>query len=263
MDTQQEENLIAYALGILDGEEERELSRTVAANPALREQVLAFQRDAHSLALLAPPVAPPPALKQQLMARIATPPGRRAGASAERRPVLAWALALSLVAALGLGGWNVKLRSDVAALRAENSILAKTLDTERQTRTVLNEQLEAQNKAVRFLAGATTTERALAPTPDAPKARGTMYMQPGTVTAVLIIDGLPPLTPDRTYQFWLARDGKPVPSAIFNVDPSGHAQIVVTATSQVNDFQEVMVTIEPAAGSQQPTDGTVVLSGKL
>lgn len=264
MDTQHEEDLIAYALGILDGEEERELSRTIAANPALGDQVRAFQRDAHALAMLAPPVAPPPALKQQVMARIAaSAPGRPPRPSAERRGLASWGLGLALAAAIGLGGWNVKLRSDVAALRSENSTLAKTLESERTTRSVLSEQLEAQNKAVRFLAGATTTERVLSATPDAPNAKGTMYMQPGQVTAVLIIDGLPPLTPDRTYQFWLARDGAPVPNATFSVDANGHAQIVVTATSQVNDFQEVMVTIEPAAGSQQPSDGAVVLSGKL
>ena len=89
-------------------------------------------------------------------------------------------------------------------------------------------------------------------------------MEPGNPTAVLVVSGLQPLPADRTYQFWLARDGQePIPSDTFAVSADGSARIVITAEAQVNDFKQVMVTIEPAAGSSHPSDGAVVLAGNL
>ena len=176
-----------------------------------------------------------------------------------RRASLAWAAALTLV--IALGGWNITLRNENAALQDTNATLALNLNAERAR---LTERIARTDEAVRFLVSGTATARTLSPTEAAPKAVGTMYMQPGSPTAVLVVNGLQPLPADRTYQFWLAREGEPpVPSDIFRVGADGSARIVIAADAQINDFKQVMVTIEPAAGSSAPSDGAVVLAGNL
>lgn len=264
MDTQTEEILVSYALDILDEDERQAFEIQISRDPALRASVAAWRQRVHQLALSAPVLAPSPQVKQQLMARVRATkqPAVAASAQPSRWRSLAWGLTLALV--MGLGGWNISLRNQNAALQAENASLTNNIATERIARVRMTDQLVQADQAMDFLAAKTTTARVLSGTASAPSAAGTMYMQPGNRSAVLIIDGLEPLPAGRTYQFWLARaDGKPIPSDTFAVDANGHASLMIEANDAVNAFQQVMVTIEPAAGSSQPSDGAVVLSGNL
>jgi anti-sigma-K factor RskA len=263
MDSQLEESLIGYVLGLLDPDEQQAVEIQISKSPAVREELQALQQQVHQLALVAPLINPAPATRQALLARVgatkrkALPRGR-----VQPRASLAWAVALVLFVALG--GWNIGLRNENAQLKANNSALNRNLDDERLIRTRMAERVANADIAVEFLVSANTTSRSLAPTTTAPSAKGTMYMQPGKNTAVLVVDGLEPLPEDRTYQFWLARDnGVPIPSDTFKVDAAGHAQVVIQADAQVNDFKQVMITIEPAAGSALPSDGATVLQGNL
>jgi anti-sigma-K factor RskA len=264
MDTQTEEILVGYALDILDEDERQAFEIQISRDPTLRANVAAWRQHIHQLALGAPLVAPSPQVKQELLARVraAKRPAVAASAQPNRWRSLAWGVTLALV--MGLGGWNIALRNQNAALQAENVSLTDNIATERIARVRMTDQLAQAGQAMEFLAAKTTTARVLSGTESAPSAAGTMYMQPGNRSAVLIIDGLEPLPAGRTYQFWLAREnGQPIPSNTFDVDANGHASLMIEANDAVNMFQQVMVTIEPAAGSSQPSDGAVVLSGNL
>ncbi len=263
MDSQIEESLIGYVLGLLDPDEQQAVELQIAKNPAVRDQIQALQQHVHRLAFVAPVIKPAPATRQALMARVGATKRKAAPAvRVQQRSSLAWAVALMLLVALG--GWNIGLRNENAQLKINNSALSRNLDDERLIRTRMAERVANADIAVEFLVSSSTTSRSLTPTTSAPSAKGTMYMQPGKNTAVLVVDGLEPLPEDRTYQFWLARDnGVPIPSDTFTVDAAGHAQLVITADAQVNDFKQVMITIEPAAGSTLPSDGATVLEGNL
>lgn len=263
MDTHTEELLIGYVLDVLDPDERQTVETHISKNPALRSEIYLWQQQVHRLALQAPLVPPLPVTKQQLLARVrgSSRPALTAR-PAQRRASLAWVLALALVVALG--GWNIGLRNENAQLRANNIVLARNLDDERFLRGRMTERVTDADLAMELLVSQNTTSRTLAPTTAAPRASGTMYMQPGKTTAVLIVDGLEPLPANRTYQFWLASaNGVPVPSDTFNVSAAGHAQVVIKVHTQVNDFKQVMITIEPASGSSKPSNGTTVLEGSL
>lgn len=262
MDAQLEELLIGYALGILSLDEQQSVEIQIANNPLLRTKIQQLQRTVHQLALAAPRVQPKPIVKQQLLARARaskqTGPITR---PATRRLSLAWAAGLALL--IALGGWNIGLRSENNQLRTNVAGLEREVASERLRRVQADEQIAQAERAVAFVVAQTTTSRQLAGTEQSPKAVGTMYMQPGNQTAVLVVDGLAPLPEGQVYQFWLARAGQePIPSDQFSVNAAGHAQLVITADSQVNDFQQVMVTIEVAGGSQT-APGTTVLAGNL
>ena len=262
MDTQ--ELMIGYVLGILDAEEQYEAERLIARDGRIRSEVERLQDDIHLLAYAAPAVAPAPLVKERLFQRIHEQKQRvtlSAQPVATRQMNWAWALALTIVVALG--GWNVGLRNENVQLRDQNRLLAQQLDTTRETNNYLVGQMDTADEAIQFLVAPSTTSRALSGTASAPGASGIMYMQPGNQVAIVIVDGLQPLPEGNTYQFWLARVGEPpIPSDTFEVDADGHAQLVIQAVDEVNAFQQVMVTIEPSAGAN-PTPSTSVLEGNL
>jgi anti-sigma factor RsiW len=94
------------------------------------------------------------------------------------------------------------------------------------------------------------------------RARATMYMQPNNSQAVLVIEGMPRAAPGKIYQFWLAKPGIQVPSVTFDVTDEGLAVLQINAPAPVNQFDQVMVTIEQAGGATVPSD-EIVLSGAL
>jgi anti-sigma factor ChrR (cupin superfamily) len=63
----------SYALGTLGAEPAREVAQALAVDPLLAQEVAAFQEVAADLAHAKPLLAPPPALRQRLMASLATP----------------------------------------------------------------------------------------------------------------------------------------------------------------------------------------------
>ena len=90
----------AYALDALDADERAEFERALAASPELRDEVDAFAQSAAHLAEQAEPVAPPPSLKADLMARLdATPQVQVAADAAPAVPPVADASAVPPVAA--------------------------------------------------------------------------------------------------------------------------------------------------------------------
>jgi hypothetical protein len=73
---------------------------------------------------------------------------------------------------------------------------------------------------------------------------------------------MPHAEPGKVYQFWLAKPGVQVPSATFDVTDDGMAVVRIMAPTPVNQYDQVMVTIEQANGATLPSD-QIVLSGSL
>ena len=94
------------------------------------------------------------------------------------------------------------------------------------------------------------------------RAHATMYMQPNNPQAVLVIAGVPRVAPGKIYQFWLAKPGIQIPSATFDVTDHGLTVIQINAPAPVNQFDQVMITIEDTGGATLPSE-TIVLSGAL
>ncbi len=69
-----DEQIALYAIGALGEQERAEFERQLAASPELRARVAEERAAAMALMLSVEPIAPSPALKQKVMARIPTPP---------------------------------------------------------------------------------------------------------------------------------------------------------------------------------------------
>jgi hypothetical protein len=111
-----------------------------------------------------------------------------------------------------------------------------------------------------FIAAPQTVHRVLAGSDR--QAHATMYMQTGSSKAVLVVEGMPRPAPGKVYQCWLARPGVQVPSVTFDVTDQGMAALLIEAPAPVNQYDQVMVTVEQASGATSPS-GEVMLSGSL
>ncbi len=100
--------------------------------------------------------------------------------------------------------------------------------------------------------------RVIGGTKDAPTAQGKLVAAPGETRAVLLVNGLTPQPPDKTYEFWLIRGAQATPAGLFNVDSNGNTTLLVTSSQPISTFDKLGVTIEQRTGEQAPK-GTLVM----
>ena len=79
---------------------------------------------------------------------------------------------------------------------------------------------------------------------------------------MLVVSGLQPLEPDKIYEFWLIEGETPVAAGLFEVDDDGKAILQVSQAVVPDTYDAIGVSIEPQAGSVQPT-GAIVMLGTL
>jgi anti-sigma-K factor RskA len=235
-----------YALGALTPEETRSFEAALATSPELQREV-AELRELNALLAQRDRLAPPPGLKQRLRERIGTEkraalPTRASGARTRSRApqlLLGFGLAASLVLAAGL---YLRLRSLQQTLSGSEQRLAEREAT-------LNALLEP-----------TVQLTTLTATGQAPPIVQVFWNRAAN-TLILHTFRLKPAPDGRTYQLWLLpKQGKPIPSTLFNTEPTGHQLvqgITVPADQQIAGFA---LTVEPAGGSPQPTT-TPILAG--
>ncbi len=253
-----------YALGALNEEERAQVEAYLEANPDSRSRLVAYQDAADALAELPDPEPPPSRVKAALMERVRSagqaapeadsPPPARADFWTRLRAWLApsrlqTGLSLAAIAlALAAGLWSLSLRSQVAELQAENARLAGELQTQREVLAQISAP-ESQALAV------TGTEAR-------PQAGGQLIAAPDRTEAVLLVRGLAVLDPDQTYQIWLIRDQLPASAGFLTVNEEGIGVVILRPSDPIDTFQAVGVSIEPQAGSDQPT-GDIVLLGEI
>ncbi|MGQ0602918.1 MAG: anti-sigma factor domain-containing protein [Anaerolineales bacterium] len=233
--------LPAYALSCLDDAEAHQVGEHLTGCLICRTELRAFQTIADQLALLAPGVASPANLKPRLLERIRTtrptvqvesPPARRAAMprALMRRLLPAWGW-ISFVLILALSAANLLLWQRVNRLEIATA--------------------PGGMRAIPLNA-----------TDTAPSASGFVIVGVEGRSGALVVDQLPPLSPEWQYQLWLLRDDQKTSGAIFSTDESGYRGVRIEAPSSLFEYAAVDITIEPVGGSPQPT-GAQVLSGPL
>lgn len=255
-----QDSIPGYVLGALDAEETARVGRHLAICAACRANAEAFHTEIAGLSHAGAGHGPPARVKRLLLARIAAA-SIASAAAAPRLPrarprgmsALAALTAAALALTLALGAVTVRTREQVATLSSQ-------LDQSQRQIERLRGQLAQGDRVARFISASRTLQRRL----DSPDrvAGATMYMQPGSRHAVLIVEGLPRAETGTTYQFWLARPGEQVPANTFDAEPDGVVTLEVDAPAPVSQYDQVMVTVEASGGAARPSE-RVVLSGSL
>lgn len=227
--------LAGHALGDLDPEEREQLADLLRERPELRTRLEEFSTALELLPLALPATETPPArLRQRLLE-----PTRVAGRNQD-------------ISRAGIGSWMIPALMGAALL-----VLGLQLQQTRQQVAQLQQQLQpiATNQQ--------SVNRRLplwAMDSDGPPA-GEVLVTGNPSHNMLVLDGLPPLPPDKTYRLWAKVNGREVGCVPFVPDSSGHVAMPIP-TSPTSQASSVSVSVETVPDGQAPR-GPMVLSGAI
>jgi anti-sigma-K factor RskA len=243
------DNLPAYALGDLEGEELLEVARHLPGCPQCRAALQAYWRVADELPQALPPGKPPADLRARVVARVgAASAGLPEPAAKPERVRVGPARGANWMQRLGHLFWPK------AALAGLGLVLVVALITTVAffVRQGTPAAPAPQNVRVVQLAGDAST----------PEATGYLMVFPGENHGSLTVDKAPTLEPGFQYQVWLVKDGQRVSGGVFSVNADGYGVLQISADRPLDAFDRVGVTVEPAGGSPGPT-GARLLGGDL
>jgi anti-sigma-K factor RskA len=253
IDERQEEFACLYVAGALPQSESRAFKDELRANPELQKLVKQLRDSASALALAEPPVAPPPQLKNKILAKIAREPE---AAKIISLPVAAknfpslwlpWAMAagfaflavIQFLQAQSLRQQTRSLNSAVAGLSTQVAGLQKK-DTLSQIRiTMLNSLLE-----------------------DSPKAVAVSVWDNEKQSGVLVVQNLAPAPTGKDYQLWVINDKYPAPvnAGVFSVDDKGTVRFTFKPDMPMTSVDKYAVTVERKGGVPK-AEGKMALLG--
>lgn len=235
----------AYALHALAPDERAEFERHMEVCPACAQEVRELAATTTRLGL-AVAVTPPPALKEQVLRRIATerqePPKVTresrggGGGAAKGRALSRFTLAACLAAAAAFGGVAVWQHQEAQDARARAS-------DSQQRSDALAAVLAAPDARIR------TGEL-----PDG--ATGTVVVSRDRDKAAFIASGLAKPPGGKVYQLWFDDGGTMRDAGL--LDPSATSDTVLMAGS-VGTASGMGITLEPSGGSPRPTTDPLAL----
>jgi|RhiMetdeSRZDD1v2_1073273.scaffolds.fasta_scaffold137853_3 anti-sigma-K factor RskA len=241
-----------YALTALAEDERSRFEEHLRAGCAdCQSTLVEYAETLAAMATDLPRVPAPPAVRAQLLRRVAAQTPTRGVERGQRRiwwPALA---AASLAAAAAL---LVYLGLTVSDLRRE--VAARS-----QEAATLRGEVTRQRELLALLGAPDTQAVALAGLAPSPEARGRMWWNESRRSGFFVASGLPAVPAGKTYQLWVISGGKPISAGIFPVDPRGGVALRVGPIPEAAAAEVFAVTLEPAGGLPAPS-GQMYLAGK-
>ena len=227
-----------YALGLLDGEEKREIDAHLNRNCADCQKHLTAALAVNALLLSqAPQVVPPSRLRRRVMASVGI-----------ERSGLTWVAALAAACAVIVALW---LGTES---RATDRELAKARLALKQSAT----ERDSLEQALGFLNQPETRQVNFGLDKPAPP-RGNFFLNP-RLGVLLVASNLPPLPAGKAYELWvIPKGGAPRPAGTFQSGPQGTAVHILNGA--VDSNVTLAVTVEPESGSQAPTSSILFSAG--
>jgi len=274
-----EESVAAYALGALDADERRAFEAHLATCPKCAAELAELRRVTTGLAMSVERVAPPADLKARTIARATGQPQvkRTRETAAQAPPVaivhapaprastsLAWlAAAAGLAVAIGLGVYAWSLRSQLTSIQQVAAQATSQGDRLRAELVGSRQESARMAQMLGILGAADVVRVELKGQGDLTIASAQVYWSATRGLLFMHASNLPAIDRDRVFELWAVPPGPgaaPLPAGLFRVDQAG----LVTVVSPPPTFAAAdafAITVEPAAGSAQPTT-PIILVGK-
>jgi len=275
----QEEQAALYALHTLDEHEKRILQTEMKVDARLREAITEFEETAAEMARLLPEEAPPPELRDRLLAEIRRT--RRSNVitglvfGLVRSPWVAWA------AAAGLAFGAFRLWEDKQQVAAKIPVLVAS-EEKAKAETLIAEQ--AKKELEQKLASVTSDSAALtAEVSRLKQANAVSSMEVATLrsslkryeegVAVVVWDAnaqqgqlkmekMPPVQPNKDYQLWIIDKGKskPIDGGVVKVNDRGRASITFKPVVPITDASKFALSVEKEGGVPEG-EGPIIMVG--
>ena len=150
--------------------------------------------------------------------------------------------------------------AQVTSLQTQIAQMQVQVASYQQQIAVADDRVGLIGQAVGAATAAGSNVATLASTsPEGGSAAG-MAIFPATGTGYIMVEGLPEIGADQTYQAWYIAGGSPTSAGLLTPGPHGLA--VVGNLDPVAGTDTIALTIEPAGGVDQPT-GSPVVAGTL
>lgn len=274
MITERHEELAAlHALGLLEEAERAAFERELAADPELQTLTVSLIETTAALALAAPQVEPPAALKPGVLTT-ATPPAGSGGNSGKVIPFTRWlplaAAAGFAVTAVWFGAQNLQLTRENADLRLQRElteIAYQAAQAQLQERTLLAEtlinDLGKQLGTQRDLSHLKITALA-ALAGNTPEARAIAVWDPGQKAGLLTVEKLPVISDEQDYQIWVVDPAypNPVDGGVFKPGADGKAVLTFKGNQPIGSVAAFAISLEKKGGVPK-AEGPIVLLGKF
>lgn len=254
-----EEDLDLYVLGALDADERRAVDSHIANCFECAAKLAEAHGRVAMLALSAPRVEPPPAVKARLMQQIraagaAAAPAPQRESQRPRRVVSSWWAGVLVPAGIALAIATILLWH-------ENRQLDRQLASLHAAIAQQQGQVEENREMAELASAPDTMVIPLAPQPGMPTGQARVVCS--SHMGMLYYDGdLDPAPANKSYQLWLIPDhGDPINAGVFN-PVAGRDSTWMSKFPQGTLPKAFAVTLEPAGGMPHPT-GPKVLVGPI
>lgn len=241
--------LAGYVLNDLADNEAALVERWLDQYPEVASELEALQSAWHSLPTLLPPVAPPPGVRDRIMAAVQNTTAQNPAPVLAPEPVLEPAIVRRRLPLGKLGlilGWAATGLALVLVLQ-ENQRLRLAL---RQTETVVASFSQPGNPLY-----------TLSGTDAEPQASGRLVVNPDAQTALIVTTDLPPLSADQVYRLWALADSDPVFCGQFNPNAGQDTNQWILPNAVCSDGSvQMLVTAEQAADPPVPAGALVLQS---
>lgn len=241
-----------YALGSLEAHEVEQVIAHIAVCDRCRWTVEEAREVAALLPYAVPVAAPPPGLREQIMAALprgpVSMPGRRPALLDRRAAWLRPAAVAAAVLAVLLGAQTLRMQEALQTAHQQTLVLAPAATKEAQ--------LMAMVAAPRAMTVA------LQPTEQESPARGRLFIDQQQARGLLVVQRLPALAEGWIYQVWLADERSQREAGRLRTDGEGAGALELAMPDDFVLYRWLWVTVEPAPGGPAPA-GRRVLEATL
>ncbi|MBX2978694.1 MAG: anti-sigma factor [Flavobacteriales bacterium] len=259
--------LEAYAMGQLSGADARVVEQACADDPRVRAELDQIE-EAFELQAMAAAVAPPPAIKAQVLQAVSAekkgpataPPVIPITRDTKAPRSWAWLAAAATIAFVVSAAVNVmvlselkNVRVELARLENDRSVLAEELQVQRAS-------LERSQNMLAVVSDPRMQVVALNGTAADPAAKARVYWDKERKAVHIDVLQLAQAPAGKQYQLWAIVDGQPVDAGVFDM---GDGTAPIQAMKGIGNAQAFAVTLEPEGGSVNPTLEAMVLIGQV
>lgn len=256
-----QEMLALHALAALDQADLRVMQEHLETCTECRADLDGWRDTAGTLAYAAAPVEPSPQVLDRILESVRAesvhasvpanviPLKRPAPRRSRWLPRFA-AIAASLIFVTLIAGLVILWQQNRAA-RIELARLSALNEEARRER-------ERNQKVLELLSSPGTRLAQLTGTKEAPAAHAVLAYDAKSGRAVLMSEGLPPAPAGKAYQLWFIVGERPLPGAVFAVDPGGKTVSADQIPPEALSTAVFAVTQETASGARIPT-GPILL----
>jgi anti-sigma-K factor RskA len=249
----------SYVLGLASSEEQSEFERMCRQYPEVLQARTDFELAMEQQAMQNA-IAPPPALKHQIMS-VVLPSEAKIIPLNNDAPVvktnwLKYAAAACAVLLAGSLYWNISQYNRNSKLQASYKEIVRDYDS------MAVRQTEVEDEIATMILNPNMKMAAMKGLAPAPASFATVYWDSTSKDVYLLVNNLPIPPSEKQYQLWALLDGKPIDVGMIDNDFFVGQKKLLLRMKNVSGAQAFAITLEKKGGNPTP-EGPMYTLGNL